>query len=130
MDEVSALQRNITFLVFILAIFFAIIIFLYNKDLACGILLGAFFSVINFNLLALGLKRKVSRLLTEKKRYEYLDFLFFFLPRYLIMALVLWACIKKDVTLFIGTAIGLFGVRIAIPIEVYLNKKWKHRPHN
>lgn len=115
----KSLERRIIAETLSLGLILALILFIFTKRMiAFGIGLGTLVSILNFKLLAKDIASRVS-----SGRAGFYSFFLKFPLRYGIMAVVLWLAIKKDFNFFIGTAVGLFGVRIAIYIDQFLVKK-------
>jgi hypothetical protein len=87
--------------------------FFINRDFSLGILLGAAISIINFLLLYFQIKKMAERKILFPVFFGYII-------RYLFMGIGLFLAIKINLSMFFGTAIGLFTVRIAI----YLTKDY------
>lgn len=114
------LEKRITAEAFFLGLIFALTSLIFGqKMIAWGIWAGSLISILNFKLLV---KDVEGRLSAGKARFR--KFFINFPLRYGIMAAVLWFAISKDFYFFIGMAIGLFVVRLAIYIDVFLVKRY------
>lgn len=79
-----------------------------------GVVLGALISVFNFRLLA----KKVELIAAGigKPAAIFLGYIF----RYILMGIVLWICINRGFSYFLGAACGLFAIRVAIYIDSFV----------
>ena len=118
-------ENRITSEAFFLGLALALISIAFKqKMIMYGIWAGSLISILNFKLLA----RDIEGRFSPRKTAVYRFFLKFPL-RYGIMGAILWLAITKDILFFIGMAIGLFMVRIAIYLDALLADRQRRSGH-
>jgi hypothetical protein len=121
MQEVNSLERKITFFGFLIGFVLVVTTFVFNRFLSLGLALGTVLSIMNFKLL----KRHLVKKITSGQVARPGAGIVFYLTRYVIIGLALWLAIERDLFMFWGLALGLFMVRLAIYLEIFLSKNGK-----
>ena len=98
---------------------FLLTLVLGQKDFAFGFLVGGLLSFAIFSLLYKYIL--VMRGLDAPQRKKFITLRMLII--YAIMALALFIGIKKGITVFLGTAAGIFSLKIAIFIQVFGEKR-------
>lgn len=99
----------------------AALLILQRYNLSTGILIGTLVSIVNFKLLARDVVKKTS----QSTQMMFFRISGGYILRYGLMAIALIIAAKKGVYYFLGVAIGLFAIRIAIFIDTFFISKWK-----
>lgn len=103
------------------AVIIIALLLLRRYHIAIGLLTGTLVSIVNFKLLSKDVIKKAS----QNNRKIFLGIAEGYFLRYGLMAIVLIIAARKGIYYFLGAALGLFAIRLAIFIDTFLISKWK-----
>lgn len=118
------LEKRITDKAFLLGFLLALIPFTFGyEEMMFGIWAGSLISILIFKLLARHVEGRLSSAKARMRR-----FFINFPLKYGIITVILWLAISKDFGFLVGTALGLFVMRLAFYTEHFLVRQGVKRP--
>jgi predicted lysophospholipase L1 biosynthesis ABC-type transport system permease subunit len=112
--EVSQIQKRICSLAMSLALVFALIFLIFQeKAIAKGLVLGTFFSIINFVLLG----KSIPLTLGRSRAWAGFIGLISILSRFIILAVPLIVALKSASFDFIAAIVGIFSVQLVTLLD-------------
>lgn len=118
-DEVGQLQKRVCRRAMVFSIMAAVVLlFLGQKAIAKGLVLGTVFSVINFILLG----KSLPRVLDRSRKGSTMMGLLSILTRYVLLAVPMIIAVKSASFDFIAVVVGIFSVQIMVMLDHFLFK--------
>jgi hypothetical protein len=118
-DEVGRLQKRVCRGAMFFSIMAAVVfLFLGQKAIAKGLVLGTIFSVINFFLLGKSLPKVLDR---SRKGSTMMGFLSI-MTRYVLLAVPMIIAVKSASFDFVAVVVGIFSVQITLMLDHFFFK--------
>lgn len=118
-NEIVQFQKRVCRWAMFFSILVAVVLlFLGQKAIAKGLVLGTVFSVINFVLLGRSLPKIIGR---SQKGSAFVGMVSI-MSRYVLLAVPLIIAVKSASFDFIATVVGIFSVQIAVLVDHFLKK--------
>ncbi|MBL7197308.1 MAG: ATP synthase subunit I [Candidatus Omnitrophica bacterium] len=91
----------------------------WDKNFSFGFFVGSFIAIANFSLLSKYVLQMRDMSIKAAQRFIILRFLLM----YVIMAVVLFSAVKKDMITFLAVALGLIIVKVVIFVDNFTKKQ-------